>query len=191
MSFYLATCPAPIARTTYTRNGAVKYVRERVADESLWLDDFTSWAKTDGAVQLFSALEPVTTLGLGWDEIVEGYADDNDIALTDDDRSRIFNALCTAGGHPMDLAEGGLLRVATDAMVALVVHHARRAFDPDSEETALHAGEVVTGGVVGEYDDAGYPTGVFESVLFMADVPYFDYLADFEKTVDLDEDTAK
>lgn len=191
MSFYLATCPAPIARTTYTRNGAVKYVREGVADESLWIDDFTAWAKTDGALQLFSALEPVTTLGPGWDEIVEGYADDNDIALTDDDRSRIFRALCTAGGHPMGLAEGGLLRIATDAMVEFVVRHARRAFDPDSEETVLHAGEVVTGGVVGEYDDAGYPTDVFRSVLFMHDVPYFGYLADFEKTVDLDEDEAK
>lgn len=190
MSFFFASCPGPITRATYTHSGAVYSVVEHVADQSLWLDDFTKWARDDGAVQLFSVLDPVTALGLGWDEIVEGYADQESIELADEDLARIFRALCTTGGHPMDLAEGGLLRVATDAMVELVVRHARRAFHPDMDETALHAGEVVTGGVVGEYDDA-YPTDVFESVLFMADVPYFGYLAPFEKTVDLDKEATK
>lgn len=185
-SFIFTSCPAPLAVTSFYRNGRMAYTTTSIADESLWLADFNKWAKTRGAITLFESLEPEATLGIGWSEVIEDYADEHLITLSIDDKRRIFNALDTAGGHAMALADSGLLATAVDAMVDFVITHARRAFDAESRETALHAGEVVTGGIVCTKNEDMYPSKAFASVSFMRGVSYFNDLAPFQKAIVLD-----
>lgn len=103
MSFYFAACPGPIAEHIHLRAGVVTAQYTTIADESLWLDDFSAWARNGGAHTLFDSLNPEGALGVTWSEVVEGYADERDIALTNDDLSRLFHALETAGGDVSDL----------------------------------------------------------------------------------------
>lgn len=192
MSFYFTACPGPIAEHIHLRSGAVSAQYTTIADESLWLDDFSAWARGAGAHALFDSLNPEGALGVTWGEVVEGYADERDIALTDDDLSRLFHALETAGGDVSDLEGTHLHGLAVSAMADFVVRHARAAFDTDMDETFVHAGEVVTGGrvILDEDDDIEqYPTSVFESVEFLSKVPYFKYRAPFT-VVHTDDDNA-
>lgn len=41
MSFHFTACPGPIANVMYLHSGAVTAQYTTIADESLWLDDFT------------------------------------------------------------------------------------------------------------------------------------------------------
>lgn len=182
MPFMFTACPGPIAHVTHLCAGVITAQYTTIADESLWLDDFSTWARNGGAHTLFDSLNPEGALGVTWGEVVEGYADERGISLTDDDLSRLFHALETAGGDVSDLEGTHLHGLAVDAMADFVVHHARAAFDTDMDETHVHAGEVVTGGPVAldEDDDIEqYPTSVFESVEFLSKVPYFKYRAPF------------
>lgn len=182
MSFYFTACPGPIADVTYLRSGVVTAQYTTIADESLWLDDFSAWARNGGAHTLFDSLNPEGALGVTWGEVVEGYADERGISLTDNDLSRLFHALETAGGSFSDLDGTDLRDLAVDAMADFVVRHARAAFNTDMDETHVHAGEVVTGGPVALDEDdevEQYPTSVFESVEFLRDMPYFKYRAPF------------
>ena len=148
MSFYFAACPGPIAEHIHLRAGVVTGQRTTIADESLWLDDFSTWARNGGAYALFDSLNLEGALGVTWSEVVEGYADNHGVTLTDDDLSRLFRALETAGGDVTDLEGTPLYDLAVAAMADLVIQHARAAFDTDMDETHVHAGEVVTGGPV-------------------------------------------
>lgn len=191
MSFYFAACPGPIADHIHLRSGVVTGQRTTIADESLWLDDFSIWARNGGAHTLFDSLNPEGALGVTWSEVVEGYADERDITLTDDDLERLFRALETAGGDVTDLEGTHLYDLAVAAMADLVIQHARAAFDSDMDETHVHAGEVVTGGpvVLDEEDDIEqYPTNVCRSIEFLSGVPYFKYRAPYSV---IHDDTAQ
>ena len=191
MSFYFAACPGPIADHIHLRSGVVTGQRTTIADESLWLDDFSIWARNGGAHTLFDSLNPEGALGVTWSEVVEGYADEHGVTLTDDDLSRLFHALETAGGDVSDLEGTHLHGLAVAAMADLVIQHARAAFDTDMDETFVHAGEVVTGGpvVLDEEDDIEqYPTNVCRSIEFLSTVPYFKYRAPYSV---IHDDTAQ
>lgn len=182
MSFYFAACPGPIAEHIHLRAGVVTAQYTTIADESLWLDDFSTWAQNGGAYALFDSLNLEGALGVTWSEVVEGFADERDIALTDDDLSRLFHALETAGDDVTDLEGTHLYDLAVAAMADLVIQHARAAFDTDMDETHVHAGEVVTGGpvVLDEEDDIEqYPTNVCRSIELLSTVPYFKYRAPY------------
>lgn len=194
MSFYFATCPGPIAENIFLRSGVVTGQRTTIADESLWLDDFSAWARNGGAHALFDSLNPHGALGVTWSEVVEGYADERDIALTDDDLSRLFHALETAGGDVSDLEGTHLHSLAVSAMSDLMIQHARAAFDTDMDETFVHAGEVVTGGpvVLDEEDDIEqYPSSVFRSIEFLSKVPYFKYRQPYKVVHDMTPENQK
>lgn len=194
MSFYFAACPGPIADHIHLRSGVVTGQRTTIADESLWLDDFSIWARNGGAHTLFDSLNPEGALGVTWSEVVEGFADERDIALTDDDLSRLFHALETAGGDVTDLEGTHLYDLAVAAMADLVIQHARAAFDTDMDETHVHAGEVVTGGpvVLDEEDDIEqYPTSVCRSIEFLSKVPYFKYRQPYKVTHDMTPENQK
>lgn len=177
MSFCFASCPGPIAEHSYLRSGVVVTQYAAIADESLWLDDFSRWARHAGAYALFVSLDPQESLGVTWFEVVEDYAAEHGAALDDDDRSRLCAALETADGDLLDLEGTALCDLATAAMADLVIRYARAAFNTDMDETHVHAGEVVTGGpVVLDEDDVDcYPTSVFRSVEFLHTLPYFKY----------------
>ena len=181
MSFHFTACPGPIANVMYLHSGAVTAQCTTIADESLWLGDFTRWARDAGAAVLFDSLNPEGALGVTWSEVVEDYAAEHGATLTDDDLARLFSALKTAGGSFSDLDGTDLRDLAVDAMADFVVRHARAAFDTDMDETHVHAGEVVTGGPVmlDEDDVDHYPTRVFQSVEFLRPMPYFKYRAPF------------
>lgn len=188
MSFCFASCPGPIAEHIYLRSGVVVTQYAAIADESLWLDDFSRWARHAGAYALFVSLDPEGALDTTWFETVENYADENGVALNDDDRPRLFAALETADGDLLDVEGTALYDLATAAMSDLVIRHARAAFDTDMDETHVHAGEVVTGGpVVLDEDDVDYyPTRVFRSVEFLHTLPYFKYRQPYKVTHDVD-----
>lgn len=191
MSFYFAACPGPIAEHIHLRAGVVTAQYTTIADESLWLDDFSTWARNGGAYALFDSLNPEGALGVTWSEVVEGYADEHGATLTDDDLSRLFHALETAGGDVTDLEGTHLYDLAVAAIADLVIQHARAAFDTDMDETFVHAGEVVTGGrvILDEDDDIEqYPTNVCRSIEFLSGVPYFKYRAPYSV---IHDDTAQ
>lgn len=194
MRFYFTACPGPIANVTHLRSGAVSSQYTTIADESLWLADFTRWARGVGAAVLFDSLNPQAVLGVSWGEVVEDYAAEHGATLTDDDLSRLFSALETSGGNFSDLDGTGLRDIATYAMADFVVRHARAAFNTDMDETHVHAGEVVTGGPVALDEDdevEQYPTSVFESVEFLRPLPYFKYRAPFTVVHTDDGNTGK
>lgn len=188
MSFCFASCPGPIAEHIYLRSGVVVTQYTTIADESLWLDDFSHWTRHAGAYALFVSLDPEDALDTTWFETVEDYADEHGATLDDDDRSRLFSALETAGGDLLDLEGSALYGLATAAMADLVIRHARAAFNTDMDETHVHAGEVVTAGVVIADDDdiEQYPTRVFRSVEFLSKLPYFKYRQPFKVIHDVD-----
>lgn len=178
MSFYFAACPGPIADHIHLRAGVVTAQYTTIADESLWLDDFSTWARKEGAYVLFDSLDPHDALGVTWSEVVEDYADEHGVTLTDDDLARLTDALETDHGDISDLVGTHPHSLFISAMAELVIQHARAAFDADMDETEVHVGEVVTGGpvVLDEEDDIEqYPTSVFRSIEFLRDVPYFKY----------------
>lgn len=194
MSFYFAACPGPIAEHIYLRSGVVTGQYPTIADESLWLDDFSAWVRGTGSYALFDSLNPHKALGVTWSEVVEDYADEHGTTLTDDDLSRLFRALETAGGDVTDLEGTNLLDIATYAMADLVIRHARAAFDPDMDETHVHAGEVVTGGPVlldEEDDTERYPTSVCRSIELLSDVPYFKYRQPYKVIHDMTPENQK
>lgn len=194
MSFYFAACPGPIADHIHLRAGVVTAQYTTIADESLWLDDFSAWAQNGGAYALFDSLNPEGALGVTWSEVVEGYADEHGVTLTDDDLSRLFHALETAGGDVTDLEGTHLYDLAVAAIADLVIQHARAAFDTDMDETFVHAGEVVTGGrvILDEDDDIEqYPTNVCRSIEFLSTVPYFKYRAPYSVIHDMTSENEK
>lgn len=194
MSFYFAACPGPIAENIFLRSGVVTGQHTAIADESLWLDDFSTWVRNGGAHTLFDSLNPEGALGVTWSEVVEDYADERGIALTDDDLSRLFHALETAGGNFSDLEGTHLHDLAVSAMADLVIQHAHAAFGTEMEETFVHAGEVVTGGkvILDEEDDIEqYPTSVFRSIEFLSKVPYFKYRQPYKVIHDMTPENQK
>lgn len=78
----------------------------------------------------------------------------------------------------LDTLDGSKLGdLAAAAISGFVLRHARDAFNSEMEETAVLDGKVVTGGP-SRFDE--YPTDVFQSVVFLADL---DYFADFDPIV--------
>lgn len=180
MSFHFTACPGPIANVMYLHSGAVSAQYTTIADESLWLTDFTRWTRGAGAATILDSLDPEGALGVTWSEVIESYADKHGATPTDDDRDHL-SATLDDDGTLSDLEGTDLRDLAVNAMADLVIHHARAAFDTDMDETHVHAGEVVTGGPVmlDEDDVDHYPTRVFQSVEFLRPLPYFKYRAPF------------
>lgn len=180
MPFMFTACPGPIAHVTHLCAGVITAQYTTIADESLWLGDFTRWARGVGATVLFDSLNPQDVLGVSWGEVVEDYATEHGITITDDERDHL-SATLDDDGTLSDLEGTDLRDLAVNAVADLVIRHARAAFDTDMDETHVHAGEVVTGGPVmlDEDDVDQYPTRVFQSVEFLRPLPYFKYRAPF------------
>lgn len=179
MSFHFIAATAPTARVIHTHaNGFVSVLEDVVADESVWLDDFTKWAASNaGVAYAFMELDPDTTFGTPWGEILDDYNDETGAGFDEDDIDAVIAELDAHSGY-LDTLDGTKLGdLAAAAISGFVIRHARDAFDSEMEETAVIDGKVVTGGP-SHFGD--YPTDVFESVVFVSDLDYFN---DFDPIV--------
>lgn len=177
--FYFIAAPAPTARVTHTHPNGLVSVRESIiADESVWLDDFTAWATSPAGVShAFMELDPDTTFGTPWGDIIHDRNDETGAGFDEDDIDAVIAELDAHSGYLDSLDGTKLGDLASAAISDFVIQHARAAFDSDMEETAVLDGQVVTGGP-SRHDD--YPTDVFQSVMFLSDL---DYFADFDPIV--------
>lgn len=179
MSFFFTSAPAPTAHVIRTHDNGLVSVRESfIADESVWLDEFTDWATSPaGVAHAFMELDPDTAFGTPWGEIIADRVDESGVEFEDDDIDTVIGELEDHSGY-LDTLDGTKLGdLAAAAISDFVIRHARAAFDSDMEETAVLDGKVVTGGP-SRHDD--YPTDVFQSVMFLSDL---DYFADFDPIV--------
>ena len=179
MSFYFIAAPAPTARVIHTHaNGFVFVLEDVVADESVWLDDFTAWATSNaGVAHAFTELDPDTAFGTPWGEIIDDFNDEAGAGFDEDDIDAVIAELDAHSGY-LDTLDGSKLGdLAAAAISGFVLRHARDAFNSEMEETAVLDGKVVTGGP-SLHDD--YPTDVFQSVVFVSDLDYFN---DFDPIV--------
>ena len=177
--FYFISAPAPTARVIHTHpNGRVSVRESIIADESVWLDAFTEWVTSPaGVAYSYMKLDPDTTFGTPWGEIIGDYNDETTAGFDEDDIDAVIAELDAHSGY-LDTLDGSKLGdMARTAISGFVIRHARDAFDSEMEETAVLDGKVVTGGP-SRYDE--YPTDVFQSVVFLADM---DYFADFDPIV--------
>lgn len=179
MSFYFIAAPAPTARVIHTHaNGYVSVLEDVVADESVWLDDFTKWATSSaGVAYAYMKLDPDTTFGTSWGDVLHDYNDETGAGFDEDDIDAVIAELDAHSGY-LDTLDGSKLGdLAAAAISGFVIRHARDAFNSEMEETAVLDGKVVTGGP-SRFDE--YPTDVFQSVVFLAGL---DYFADFDPIV--------
>lgn len=179
MSFHFIAATAPTARVIHTHaNGLVTVLEDVVADESVWLDDFTKWATSPaGVAHAYMELDPDTAFGTPWGEIIDDYNDETAAGFDEDDIDAVIAELDAHSGY-LDTLDGSKLGdLAAAAISGFVIRHARDAFNSEMEETSVFEGNVVTGGP-SLHDD--YPTDVFQSVVFLADLDYFN---DFDTIV--------
>ena len=177
--FYFISAPAPTTRVIHTHPNGLVSVRESIiADESVWLDAFTEWVTSPaGVAYSYMKLDPDTTFGTPWGDIVGDYNDETAAGFVEDDIDAVIAELDAHSGY-LDTLDGSKLGdMARTAISGFVIRHARDAFDSEMEETAVIDGKVVTGGP-SRYDE--YPTDVFQSVVFLSDM---DYFADFDPIV--------
>ena len=179
MSFFFTSAPAPTARVTRTApSGFVTVLEDIIADESVWIDEFTDWATSPaGVAHAFMELDPDTAFGTPWGEIIADHVDETGDGFEDDDIDTVIGELEDHSGYLDSLDGTKLGDLAATAISNFVIQHARAAFDSDMEETAVLDGKVVTGGP-SRYDD--YPTDVFQSIMLLSDL---DYFSDFDPIV--------
>lgn len=173
--FQFTSAPAPTVRVIHTYpNGLVTVLEDAVADESVWLDDFTKWATSPaGVAYAFMELDPDTDFGTPWGDIINDYNDETGAGFNEDDIDAVIAELDAHSGY-LDSLDGSTLgNLAAAAISGFVIRHASAAFDSEMKETAVLDGKVVTGG---PSLSGTYPTSVFQSVAFLADL---DYFADF------------